>query len=178
MFMNVILLQLPEFLSLFLSYLNRSAQWDLNNSSSFQFTHTHKQAVNSGSWPFFISLITAPTKSPTIHYAQGINTTSIQFNLSSPQPYYASYDVTGYIVHYWKVESSSRRNLTGNSSATNVAFPPGTIRAILTGLEAYKEYCLSARLVSSFGAGVSGPCTIAMTLEGGKLLINTNSFGG
>lgn len=113
--------------------------------------------------------------SPTIYNAHGIKTTSIQFNLSSPQPYYAAYNVIGYIVRYWKVEAGSYKNLTGDSSTANATFPPGTITAMLTGLEAYTVYCLSAQLVSSFGDGVSGPCTIAMTLEGGKLLIDINT---
>ena len=116
----------------------------------------------------YFNFILAPTASPTIPFAQGISRTSVQFNLSSPRPYYAAYDVTGYTVGYWKEETRVVRSIIGDFSVANVTFPPGSTTAILEGLEVYTKYCLSARLVSSFGSGEFGPCTTVMTLEGGK----------
>ena len=121
--------------------------------------------------PLSSHFVPAPTMSPTIHYAHGINATSIQFNLSSPRPYYAAYNITGYLVRYWKSledVARARRSFAEDSSAANVTFPPGSITAILTGLEAYTEYCLSAQVTNVFGAGPFGPCTTAMSGESGN----------
>lgn len=116
----------------------------------------------------YFCFISAPKASPTIPFAQGISRTSVQFNFSSPRPYYAAYDITGYTVRYWKVGGIIARSFINDLSVANVTFPPGSSPAILKGLEVYTKYCLSARLVSSFGSGEFGPCTTVMTLEGGK----------
>ena len=100
---------------------------------------------------------------PTIHSARGTDSTSIQFSLSPSLPYYAAYEVTGYNVRYWKLETSSYLIRE---------FSPGTVTANLTAnltaLDAYTEYCLSAQAVTIHGPGIYGPCITAVTNESGN----------
>ena len=114
---------------------------------------------------FVIIFISAPTKSPQIQGAFGIDASTIQFNLIPPRPYYAAYEITGYSIRYWKSEK--------NSSSQIKTFHAETVTVNLTGLEAYTEYCLSAAAVSSYGTGYYGSCTTAMTNESGNSMKDT-----
>lgn len=131
---------------------------------------------------YSVSLLLAPTKSPTIPFAHGISSTSIQFDLSFPRPYYAAYNVTGYTVRYWRVGSKERRSTMDELSTENKTFhlngilPVGNTTVTLAGLEVYTKYCLSVQLVSGFGSGPFGFCTSVMTLEGGNKLAYINSL--
>ncbi|XP_068727262.1 uncharacterized protein [Montipora capricornis] len=109
----------------------------------------------------------APTMGPTILLAHATSSSAIQFQLSPPRLYYALHNVIMYIVHYQKVEESIQGilDLRDTGYMTNVTFGPGNATAILTRLEAYTKYCLSAQLISTFGAGPFGISTTVMTLE-------------
>lgn len=109
---------------------------------------------------FFIIFIAAPTKSPQIHGAFGIDESTIQLNLIPPRPYYAAYEITGYNIRCWKSETNSAYQIK--------TFPAETATVNLTGLDVYTEYCLSAAAVNSYGTGCYGSCTTAMTNESGK----------
>ena len=106
------------------------------------------------------TFISAPTKSPKIQGALGIDASTIQFNLIPPRPYYAAFEIIGYNIRYWKNET--------NASSQIKTFPAETVTVNLTGLEAYTEYCLSAAAVNSYGTGYYGSCTTAMTNESGN----------
>lgn len=108
----------------------------------------------------YIIFISAPTKSPKIQEARGINRNSIQFSLIPPQPYYAAYNITGYKIRCWKNET--------NSSSQIKTYPVETVTVHLTGLDVYTEYCLSAAAFNSYGTGHYGPCTTVMTNESGN----------
>ena len=98
---------------------------------------------------------------PTILEALGLGSTSIQFLLSPPHPYYAAYEVTGYRIGY--------KNLgVANELYQTKEFPAGTMTANLTGLDGYGTYCLSALAITSKGPGIYGPCTTVMIGKGGK----------
>ena len=110
-------------------------------------------------------ILSAPTMPPTIFEAYGLGTTSIQFCLSPPRPYYAAYEVTGYKIRYRKLGQTSN-----SFPYKTMKFPPESVTANLTGLDTYESYCLSAQAVTSYGPGVFGPCTNVTTSESGNLI--------
>lgn len=76
------------------------------------------------------------------------------------------FNVTEYIVQSHEVEEGSTSS--GETYIANVTFSAGNTTAIMTGLKAYREYCLSAQLMNSFGAGPLSNCTNVTTMEDGK----------
>ena len=114
----------------------------------------------------FFCGISAPTAAPTILFAHATSSSSVQFLLSPPRVYYAVFNVIGYIVQFHEVEEGSTSN--GETYIANVTFSAGNTTAIMTGLKAYREYCLSAQLINSFGAGPFSNCTNVTTMEDGK----------
>lgn len=110
--------------------------------------------------------ISAPTAAPKILFAQATSSSSVQFQLSPPRVYYAVFNVTKYIVQFHEVEEGSTSS--GETYLANVTFSAENTTTILTGLKAYREYCLSAQLINSFGAGPLSNCTNVTTMEDGK----------
>ncbi|XP_067028196.1 uncharacterized protein [Acropora muricata] len=109
------------------------------------------------------SPLPAPTAAPTILFAHATSSSSVQFLLSPPRVYYAVFNVIGYIVQFHEVEEGSTSN--GETYIANVTLSAGNTTAIMTGLKAYREYCLSAQLINSFGAGPLSNCTNVSTME-------------